>query len=120
MKRFYRPEDISIDAAYKAELYEVYSSDEKRCVDVDSLVGRCFVGLEAGAPGQSVPSCCLKCFSHTSVHQFDMLLLNHGTPCCKGSTWGTKSDSCKHVIQSTTYHVLHCCLQLQDSFSTAS
>ena len=56
MKRFYRPEDISIDAAYKAELYEVYSSDEKRCVDVDSLMGRCSVGLEAGAPGQSVPA----------------------------------------------------------------
>lgn len=54
LKRFYRPEDISIDAAYKAELYEVYSCDEKRCVDVDSLVGRCLVGLEAGMPGQSV------------------------------------------------------------------
>lgn len=59
LKRFYRPEDISIDAAYKAELYEVYSSDEKQCVDVDSLVGRCSVGLTAGVPGQSVPAVCL-------------------------------------------------------------
>ena len=51
LKRFYRPEDISIDAAYKAELYEVYSSNDKQCVDVDSLVGRCSVGLLAGVPG---------------------------------------------------------------------
>lgn len=61
LKRFYRPEDISIDAAYKAELYEVYSSDDKRCVDVDSLVGRCFVGPEAGAPGQAAPALSVVC-----------------------------------------------------------
>ncbi|KAL3133378.1 hypothetical protein ABBQ38_007248 [Trebouxia sp. C0009 RCD-2024] len=52
LKRFYRPEDISIDAAYQAELYEVYSSDEKQSVGVDSLMGSCFVGLQPGAPGE--------------------------------------------------------------------
>ena len=52
LKRFYRPEDISIDTAYKANLYEVYASDETQSVEVDSFVGKCSVGVEAGEPGE--------------------------------------------------------------------
>ncbi len=52
LKRFYRPEDISIDTAYRANLYEVYASNETESAEVDSFVGKCSVGLEAGEPGK--------------------------------------------------------------------
>ena len=52
LKRFYRPEDISIDTAYRANLYEVYASDETQSVEVDSFVGKCSVDVEAGEPGE--------------------------------------------------------------------
>ena len=77
MKRFYRPEDISIDAAYKAELYEVYSSGEKQCMDVDSLVGRCFVGLEAGAPGHSAAALSLVCNALYTLYQMTSTPVPH-------------------------------------------
>ena len=51
LKQFYRPEDISIELAYQAELYEVYASEETKSVDVESLVAKCFVAPEPAVPG---------------------------------------------------------------------
>jgi DNA (cytosine-5)-methyltransferase 1 len=44
VRRFYRPEDISQEQAYKAaSFYEVYASEEELSVSVDDVVGRCRV-----------------------------------------------------------------------------
>ena len=44
--RFYRPEDISQQQAYKADFWDVYASEEKVQVDVSSIVRKCTVSLE--------------------------------------------------------------------------
>ena len=43
MQRYYRPEDISQDQAYKAGLWEVYASDEKETIELGSIVSGCQV-----------------------------------------------------------------------------
>lgn len=44
VRRYYRPEDISLQQAYKAgSYYEVYASEEELTVSVDDVVGRCRV-----------------------------------------------------------------------------
>ena len=67
LKRFYRPEDISIDTAYRANLYEVYASVETQSVEVDSFVGKCSVGVEASGPGEF--SAALDPNLHMHVHK---------------------------------------------------
>lgn len=47
--RYYRPEDVSRDAAYTAAFTDVYQSDDSQVVDLDDVVGRCHV-LPPGAP----------------------------------------------------------------------
>jgi hypothetical protein len=47
VRRFYRPEDTSRDAGYRASFSEVYASEEILNVDVSDVVGRCRV-LPAG------------------------------------------------------------------------
>ncbi|KAL0027901.1 hypothetical protein WJX79_001540 [Trebouxia sp. C0005] len=76
LKRFYRPEDISIDTAYKANLYEVYASDETQSVEVDSFVGKCSVGVEAGEPGEDRFSC-TKQFDRKSKKLSDLSSVSH-------------------------------------------
>ncbi|PSC75867.1 DNA (cytosine-5)-methyltransferase 1-like [Micractinium conductrix] len=50
VKRFWRPEDISADQAYKAaSYYEVYASEEELSVSVEDVVGRCRV-VPKGCP----------------------------------------------------------------------
>lgn len=49
LRRLWRPEDISRDAAYKASFSEVYSSEEQQLVELDAIVGKCSV-LPAGSP----------------------------------------------------------------------
>ena len=53
LKRYYRPEDISVEHAYEAALNEVFSSDETLDVGLDELEGRCSVLQEPDATGLS-------------------------------------------------------------------
>ena len=54
VQRYYRPEDISQDQAYKAGLWDVYASDEKEMIELSSIIGRCQVaGNGAAAPAQA-------------------------------------------------------------------
>lgn len=43
VRRFYRPEDISRDAAYTAAFTDVYESGEQLAVPLDSVVAKCRV-----------------------------------------------------------------------------
>ena len=74
LKRFYRPEDISIDTAYRANLYELYASDETQSVEVDSFVGKCSVGVEASGPGEF--SAALDPNLHMHVHKCSSKLVH--------------------------------------------
>ena len=49
VQRFYRPEDISREAAYTSPFTDVYQSEEHMVVDLDDIVAPCFV-LPPGAP----------------------------------------------------------------------
>ena len=53
LQRYYRPEDISRDQAYRAGFREVYSSAQENILDVDDLIGRCTVVAAASACGGS-------------------------------------------------------------------
>lgn len=55
--RFYRPEDISQDQAYKADFWDVYASKEELAVDVDSIVSKCKVAT-ANRPDDETFICC--------------------------------------------------------------
>lgn len=45
MRRFYHPEDVDQDHAYKADSYwDVYYSTTEVEVSVDDIVGKCVVG----------------------------------------------------------------------------
>ena len=46
--RFYRPEDISQDEAYRADYWDVYASKEAVWVAVDSIVSKCRVSIGNG------------------------------------------------------------------------
>ncbi|DBB09374.1 TPA: hypothetical protein ACH3X3_007949 [Trebouxia sp. C0006] len=76
LKRFYRPEDISIDTAYRANLYELYASDETQSVEVDSFVGKCSVGVEASGPGEDRFTC-TKQFDRKSKKLSDSSSVSH-------------------------------------------
>lgn len=43
LRRFYRPEDISRDAAYGAAFTDVYESEETLAVPLDTVVSKCSV-----------------------------------------------------------------------------
>lgn len=49
VRRFYRPEDISPALALESGFWDVFASEEKQAVDVDTLVGKCSVAPEASA-----------------------------------------------------------------------
>ena len=49
VRRYYRPEDISRDAAYSSEFTDVYESSETTAVPLDAVVAKCQV-LPPGAP----------------------------------------------------------------------
>lgn len=49
LRRMWRPEDISKDAAYRASFSEVYASEEQQSVDLEAIMGKCRV-LPAGSP----------------------------------------------------------------------
>ena len=53
MQRYYRPEDISQDQAYKAGLWDVYASDEKESIELSSIIGRCQVAGNGTAIAQA-------------------------------------------------------------------
>ena len=57
----------------------MYASDETQTVDVDSFVGRCFVGVQTGAPGKfrATVRCC--CMYRTSAKHEHIL--------CTSSIW---------------------------------
>ena len=45
--RFYRPEDISQEQAYRSGFWDVFASSEKLCVSIESIVGHCKVAVDA-------------------------------------------------------------------------
>lgn len=51
VRRFYRPEDISQEQAYKASFHEVYASTEKMTFDLDEVIGPCTVLPTGGTCG---------------------------------------------------------------------
>ena len=53
LQRYYRPEDISRDQAYRAGFRELYSSPPEETLDVNDLIGRCTVVPAASACGGS-------------------------------------------------------------------
>lgn len=44
--RYYRPEDISQEHAFKADYWDVYASTEKMSVPVNDIVSKCSVSLK--------------------------------------------------------------------------
>ena len=55
--RFYRPEDISQEEAYRSGFWDVFASSEKLCVSIESIVGHCKVAVAVDAPeGESQTS----------------------------------------------------------------
>lgn len=54
LKRYYRPEDISVQYAYEAGLNEVFKSDETLDVEIDDLEGQCSVIQGEHATGMSL------------------------------------------------------------------
>ena len=58
VQRYYRPEDVSRDAAYTAAFTDVYLSDDRAVVELGDVVGRCHV-LPPGSPlAGAPPRCC--------------------------------------------------------------
>ena len=47
--RFYRPEDISQEQAYRSGFWDVFASSEKLCISIDSIVGHCKVAVAVDA-----------------------------------------------------------------------
>ena len=131
LKRFYRPEDISIDTAYRANLYEVYASDETQFVEVDSFVGRCSVGVEAGEPGefsvtlQSQPEYASTQRQHSaSIHSLSST--KHGCNVCGGKhlvTLSAKvrdskvSETRPHALTSNRICLSRQCIQSHCAFA---
>lgn len=63
LRRFYRPEDISRDAAYRAAFTDVYKSEETLAVPLDTVVSKCSVL----PPGETITG--VDCF--TNAGKFD-------------------------------------------------
>lgn len=61
LKRYYRPEDISVQHAYEAALNEIFSSDETLDVEVDNLERQCSV-----VHGEMATGTCFCCLLLTS------------------------------------------------------
>ena len=59
LKRFYRPEDISRDHAYKAEFLDVFASTETQTVPVEALVSHCRV-VSQGKPAPGTAFQCIR------------------------------------------------------------
>ena len=57
--RFYRPDDISQEEAYRADYWDVYASNEKLKVSVGDLVSKCSVSLPTTGkkPTENIGSC---------------------------------------------------------------
>lgn len=49
VQRFYRPDDISQEQAYKADFWDVYASDETVEVEIGDIVSKCSVLLQESA-----------------------------------------------------------------------
>jgi DNA (cytosine-5)-methyltransferase 1 len=63
VRRFWRPEDISLEAAYSAASFsDVYASDEVVTVDADEVFGKCAV-VPAGAETSITAFACVGTFS---------------------------------------------------------
>ena len=46
VQRFWRPDDISQEQAYKADFWDVYASNEQIVVDKSEIVSKCIVSLQ--------------------------------------------------------------------------
>ncbi|BDA51554.1 DNA (cytosine-5)-methyltransferase 1B [Coccomyxa sp. Obi] len=62
VQRFWRPEDISRDAGYRAGFWDVYAGSETEEVDFDDIIGPCSV-LRAGSTGGSNAFVCVGTFN---------------------------------------------------------
>ncbi|KAJ7970086.1 DNA (cytosine-5)-methyltransferase [Quillaja saponaria] len=56
VRRFYRPEDISSDKAYRSDIREVYYSEETLVIAIESLEGKCEVRRKHDLPASSAPA----------------------------------------------------------------
>ncbi|XP_059647244.1 DNA (cytosine-5)-methyltransferase 1 [Cornus florida] len=54
VRRFYRPEDISVEKAYCSDIREVYYSEETHDVSVETIEGRCEVRKKHDLPSYDV------------------------------------------------------------------
>ena len=84
VRRFYRPEDISEEAAYHSEsYYDIYSSDEKADVDVDAILGL----VKVLPPGYKCDVQTFRC-----IGSFDRATSTLG-PCPKTETFVIPDDA---------------------------
>lgn len=56
VRRFFRPEDISADKAYRSDIREVYYSEEVLWLTVDVIEGKCEVRKQHGLPSVDCPA----------------------------------------------------------------
>lgn len=52
LQRLYRPEDVTRDAAYKADLNELYASSDIELVDVEWVLRKCMVTAVGATYGE--------------------------------------------------------------------
>ncbi|CAN6698937.1 unnamed protein product [Malus baccata var. baccata] len=55
VRRFFRPEDISVEKAYSCDIREVYYSEETHVVTVDDIEGKCEVRKKSDLPVCNAP-----------------------------------------------------------------
>ncbi|XP_051145037.1 DNA (cytosine-5)-methyltransferase 1B-like [Andrographis paniculata] len=55
VRRFFKPEDISLEKAYSSDIREVYYSEETHTVPVDSIEGKCGIRKRKDLGPQDVP-----------------------------------------------------------------
>ncbi|PRQ47202.1 putative DNA (cytosine-5-)-methyltransferase [Rosa chinensis] len=56
VRRFFRPEDISVEKAYCSDIREVYYSEELHILPVDSIEGKCEVRKRSDLPECNAPA----------------------------------------------------------------
>ncbi|KAL7082283.1 hypothetical protein ACP275_14G089700 [Erythranthe tilingii] len=55
VRRFFRPDDVSLDKAYSSDIREVYYSEEMHAVPVDVIEGKCEIRKKKDLGPQDVP-----------------------------------------------------------------
>ena len=106
VQRFYRPEDISREQAYKAGLREIYASTERSTIELTSIIGPCRVAAGTSASAQAGTGECphvlrnsslQRCRSSLQALLSEMLGSCWGCGClhCRGATDEPSDASCR-------------------------